>query len=921
MTIRHWRILPLSGLILFLMLAAGAAQQPSRAQTGDGVRLEAEAGMVSRVGSWVPVEDAAASGGQFLLSSGAGDDALSLSFGGPALEIIAWGGPDAGSLAVEVDGVLLRTVSLAADEAGPRTITVDYLADGPHLVRVYPAAGRVALDAFIVAEALRAEVRLSGTVVDGDTGQPIPGAAVQVDEQTIHSGRAGAFAITLPQLPAQKYVDVRVTAPGYGAWRMAGLYVTPEHPHHINHLRLFRDGRTVNGWDEPVLYSGLRDPAALASPHNLDPALLAGRAGEALSVYDPLPETIRVAITGYVHCWDWLDAGSPVQQVITVNTKDYVKDVLPREWISSWPDESLRAGAMAVKHFTWWRYAIDPDGIRPGNAHLVDNTCDQYYVKDTRLESWASRANAAVDHTWDVTMKLDDKVKGIHYLAYESQCPDDWFRCMGQWETKWDADAGYHYDSILHRYYDPIQIVKSNVPANLNVVQNAGFEAGIPDWVAQNVDYSTAGGVLALRRPAGSSGVVYQKFSYRYPAGTPIEVTLQLGNNSGADKTPAIHLRDTEVWDNARSCQFSVEAGAPLEPYIMRFVVPEQWENMMLELWPAPDDGLPNLLVDNVSVVAKPGLSVSGTECIDPAPATGQATNLLASQLNAIHPHLSWNGPQNADWFRVYLRRESPVSMVWDHWLKREDVCSPATGTACGVTVPVDLLNGQSYSFWVRTWGQAAGYGAWSVGHEFTLTIPAPLAPYDLSLQAHHGTPVFNWMTDENAHWFNVAVFDDEDHTLLNTWYERDAGVNCPADACSLDSELNLLNGTYRWQVRAWGPGGTSNWTAGATFNLALAPPATPDAATFTLSDDPGSAYRRFGWQAVDRAAWYRVYIAQGGSMVHDSWYRGLDVCTAGACGVAPPVSLPAGTYSMWVLGWGAGGMGEWSAGATLVAE
>ena len=34
--------------------------------------------------------------------------------------------------------------------------------------------------------------------------------------------------------------------------------------------------------------------------------------------------------------------------------KTYVKNVLPNEWMTSWPAASLEAGAMAVKSFGWY---------------------------------------------------------------------------------------------------------------------------------------------------------------------------------------------------------------------------------------------------------------------------------------------------------------------------------------------------------------------------------------------------------------------------------------------------------------------------------------------------------------------------------------------------------------------------------------
>jgi hypothetical protein len=38
----------------------------------------------------------------------------------------------------------------------------------------------------------------------------------------------------------------------------------------------------------------------------------------------------------------------------TYNFQYYAENVLPNEWITSWPAESLEAGAIAVKEYGWY---------------------------------------------------------------------------------------------------------------------------------------------------------------------------------------------------------------------------------------------------------------------------------------------------------------------------------------------------------------------------------------------------------------------------------------------------------------------------------------------------------------------------------------------------------------------------------------
>ena len=106
------------------------------------------------------------------------------------------------------------------------------------------------------------------------------------------------------------------------------------------------------------------------------------------------PPTIRVFRTG---------SGA----VETVDFRAYVKNVLSREWISSWTTESLRSGAVAVKSYAWyqvlhWRGYVNEAGEC---FDIFDSTRDQHY--DPSKPTYASMA-AAVDATW-TTVALQER--------------------------------------------------------------------------------------------------------------------------------------------------------------------------------------------------------------------------------------------------------------------------------------------------------------------------------------------------------------------------------------------------------------------------------------------------------------------------------------------------------------------------------
>lgn len=85
------------------------------------------------------------------------------------------------------------------------------------------------------------------------------------------------------------------------------------------------------------------------------------------------------------------------RKVERVAFKTYVKNVLPNEWITSWPAASLDAGAMAVKSYGWY-WALNSTRKTSGGQcfDVYDSTSSQVY----RPGSAVASTSAAVDRTW-----------------------------------------------------------------------------------------------------------------------------------------------------------------------------------------------------------------------------------------------------------------------------------------------------------------------------------------------------------------------------------------------------------------------------------------------------------------------------------------------------------------------------------------
>ncbi len=141
-------------------------------------------------------------------------------------------------------------------------------------------------------------------------------------------------------------------------------------------------------------------------------------------------------------------------RVDRVDFKSYVKNVLPNEWVSSWPSASLDAGAMAVKSFGWYWALHSTRTTSTGQCYDVrDDTGSQVY----RPGSAVSSTSAAVDRTWGTRMTRSGNILQAHYCSTSTACgawvSGSW---MSQTGSRDQAQAGKGYRAILRYYYRDI---------------------------------------------------------------------------------------------------------------------------------------------------------------------------------------------------------------------------------------------------------------------------------------------------------------------------------------------------------------------------------------------------------------------------------------------------------------------------------
>jgi hypothetical protein len=319
---------------------------------------------------------------------------------------------------------------------------------------------------------------IAGKVIDADTGDVLPEAQVMIEGANTHKtdiSKDGNYLISNIAVDGpHRVVTLHAHADGYGSWKMTQIVLLPDDTEHITVEMEKHDVVREN-----VLPRAISGYEQQREEDYISPKLL--QRGAASSNTSDVPDTIRVAVTGYINCWDWLDDDQPVQEVVEINFQDYVKNVLPNEWLSSWEEESLKAGAMAVKTFAWRKVNVTGRGYLKDKHDLsvkpdvVDNTCDQVYRHGAdRSDERYDTANKAVDDTWDYRMLKDGALVLSYYRAYDSQCDpvneDIPYSCMSQWGSQEMAQEGKSWKEILEHYYQPTEIARyrylSDVPSD-----------------------------------------------------------------------------------------------------------------------------------------------------------------------------------------------------------------------------------------------------------------------------------------------------------------------------------------------------------------------------------------------------------------------------------------------------------------------
>jgi hypothetical protein len=322
-------------------------------------------------------------------------------------------------------------------------------------------------------EATSEVVDLRGRVVDRSTGAPVPGAQVwTASGQPGTTDADGWFSLTVDadgrgagggrsarqiRVRANGYLDLRRGLGQPGAPVVVRLY--PAHSDEGTDLRLSLRAQAP----EQRRRGDESEPTPALSP--LAQALSAAVAarGGVVTLADVVAGAPAPAVPTNIRVWRrGLDGStdSCAGRVDVIGFEDYVKGVLPHEWIPSWDPKALAMGAVAIRTYAaWWVGA----GGKYDCADLDDTTASQVYEDET-----LPKTDAAVDATTGMVIVKDGSLVFAEYSAEngdptelgvaEPHCTGKVRKGHGrgtcQWGTqRWAQIAGKDFTWMAPHYY------------------------------------------------------------------------------------------------------------------------------------------------------------------------------------------------------------------------------------------------------------------------------------------------------------------------------------------------------------------------------------------------------------------------------------------------------------------------------------
>ena len=301
------------------------------------------------------------------------------------------------------------------------------------------------------------------TIVDGyvvdETQVPVTNGRIAIPELGIDEPLADDGTFSLSNLPVSAdlesptEVTVIFTALGVGSFTYEHLRLYPGTLGWILRPQMIDAPRVNDRRDAHVDRPRSDVPVAETTPQ---PGPSIASSPVCPPVWEPgvFPETIRV----------WHDRAGQDQQVHVENFEYYLRAVLPNEWIPSWDDNSVWAGAMAVKSYAWWHAThgfMHSHKANPGPECYDVDASDSHQIFDP--STIHDITDDYVDLTWDSYYMFKDDgsdvIEALYIDGFGDAC--GWYDGsptapgdkMSAWGSHACANLGMNALVILNTYY------------------------------------------------------------------------------------------------------------------------------------------------------------------------------------------------------------------------------------------------------------------------------------------------------------------------------------------------------------------------------------------------------------------------------------------------------------------------------------
>ncbi len=202
-------------------------------------------------------------------------------------------------------------------------------------------------------------------------------------------------------------------------------------------------------------------------------------------------------------------------------------------------------------------------------------------------------------------------------------------------------------------------------PANVELLTNGDFSSGETGWTfSAGLVHSVVGGVQQQYATAAGNRRMKQSFITHVRAGSPFEILIDLGNNSGVVKSVIVKLDGAITGGGTETigCTFTLAPGLPLSNnFLVQFETANDWDSFDFYTLHVERDDAPDMLIDNVSLKYLPASDFSVPVCqVAPYRPTGIAS-LEVVGAPQVNLNINPTGIASAETFGTLILSQSVV--------------------------------------------------------------------------------------------------------------------------------------------------------------------------------------------------------------------------------------------------------------------